>query len=129
MKFPDTLTVKRPIYKGSKIVGSKDDPVPARFYGPLAVQLEGEATNYSKASYAVSHRASGLRVLGELTLQQAIRIAKQLQSDEGWNDPRLTEGHKRETAELFARMADLVLQAKRDHGADADWNLRKKWRM
>jgi hypothetical protein len=126
MKLSDTLMIKRPVYKRGKSV---DEAVPAKFYGPLAVHLFSEATNYSKASYSISHRATGLRVLGDLTLQQAQRIAKQLQGDEGWNEPRLADGRTPETAELFDRMRDLVLQAKRDHSADSDYNLRKKWRM
>jgi hypothetical protein len=131
MKLSDTLTIKRPVYKRGKHVKGQaiDEQVPAKFYGPLAVHLFSEATNYSKASYSLTHRATGLRILGELTLQQAQRIAKQLQGDEGWSDERLAHGRTVATKELFDRMRDLVLQAKRDHGADADYNLRKKWRM
>jgi hypothetical protein len=129
MNFPETLTIKVSKRVSARKTVVVDEQVPARFYGPLAVKKDSDATKYSKASYSITHRPTGLRVAGELNLNQAIRIAKQLQDMPEWNEPSLGEGRTAANTALFDRLRDAVVEAKRDHDADHDYNIRRKWRI
>jgi hypothetical protein len=129
MQFPDTVTIKVQKRVSARKTITVEEQHPARFYGPLAVRKTCDATNYSKASYNITHRATGLRVLDELNLQQAIRIAKDLQDLPEWADETLGEGRTIGNSFVFDRLREAVLDAKRRHGADADHNLRRKWRL
>lgn len=129
MQFPDTVTIKVQKRVSARKTITVEEQHPARFYGPLAVRMEAEATKRSKASYGVTHRATGLRVVGEVNLQQAIRIAKDLQDMPEWNEPTLGEGRTIGNTAIMDRLREATLDARRRHGADADYNLRRKWRM
>jgi hypothetical protein len=128
MNFSDTLTIKVNHRISARKSVVKDEQVPAKFYGPLAVKKDSDATTYHKAQYSISHRATGLRVAGELNINQAIRMAKQLQDMPEWNED-LSEGRTIGNSHVFDKLREAVVEAKRDHGADHDYNIRRKWRI
>jgi hypothetical protein len=128
MNFPDTVTIKVQKRVSARKTITVEEQHPARFYGPLAVRCEREATTYHKASYNVTHRATGLRVVADCTLHQAIRIAKDLQDMPEWAED-LSEGRTIANSHVFDRLREAMLDARRRHGADADFNLRRKWRL
>jgi hypothetical protein len=129
MQFPDTVTIKVQKRVSARKTITVEEQHPARFYGPLAVRCEREASTHHKASYNVTHRATGLRVVADCTLQQAIRIAKDLQDLPEWAEPTLGEGRTIGNSHVFDKLAEAVRKAKWVHDADADYNLRRKWRI
>lgn len=112
MNLTDTIDITVRVYKGKKTVSAKET-VPAKVYGPLA--LHKDICTGKRQLWRVTHIATGLRVLGELPLNAAIAIVKELKGLPEWQDPRLADGYCAGTTALFDKLVAAVKEAQRFH--------------
>lgn len=118
MNLTDTIDIKVTAYekKGRKRVAVvKTKTVPAKHYGPLALHHDVQqymGRGKSRQLWKVSHRATGLRIVGELPLDQARDIAKRIKDMPEWWDRRIGDGRTAETAALFDKLQIAVLEVK-----------------
>lgn len=82
MKLTDTVDVS--MYTAAK---RWKEPTPAKVYGPLAVHKD--LVQGKRQLWRITHVASGMRVLGELTLKAAVTITKELKDLPEWQEPTL----------------------------------------
>ena len=116
MKLTDTIKIrctvtKRDGRKRIETVEMLDEP--CKLYGPLALHKDFHAGRVQL--WKITHVATGLRVVGEIPLKPAVAIVKELKDLPEWHDPRIHEGHTAETAPLFNKLRDVVLEARDFH--------------
>ena len=116
MKLTDTIQIRvaRWERKGRKQVQVTElADEPAKIYGPLALHKDFHAGRIQL--WRITHIGTGLRVIGEIPLKAAVAIVKELKDLPEWHDPRIHEGHTAETAPLFNKLRDVVLEARNFH--------------
>lgn len=89
------------------------EPTPAKVYGPLAVHKD--IVQGKRQLWRITHVASGMRVLGELTLKAAVAIAKELQAMPEWSEPTLCTDEP--DRQVLAKLACAVREARDFHTA------------
>lgn len=102
MKLTDTIKIrctvtKRDGRKRIETVEMLDEP--CKLYGPLALHKDFHAGKIQL--WKITHVATGLRVIGEVKLDEAVSIIKQVKGLPEWNDPRLGEGMNAGNKALF----------------------------
>lgn len=108
MRLTDTIHVRM-----STVAKRWLEPTPAKIYGALAVHKD--IVQGKRQLWRITHVASGMRVLGELTLKAAVAMAKELQALPEWAEPTLcTDDPDRQ---ILSKLACAVREARDFHTA------------
>lgn len=108
MKLTDTIHVS--MHTAAK---RWKESISAKCYGPIAVHKD--LVQGKRQLWRITHAASGMRVLGELTLKAAVAIAKELQDMPEWAEPTLcTDDPDRK---ILSKLACAVREARDFHTA------------
>jgi hypothetical protein len=112
MKLTDTIKIrctvtKRDGRKRIETVEMLDEP--CKLYGPLALHKDFHAGRVQL--WKITHVATGLRVMGEVKLDEAVSIIKQVKDLPEWHDPRLAEGVNAGNKALFDGLVVAIRKA------------------
>ena len=106
MKLTDTIQTRI-----STVAKREWETQPAKIYGPLAVHKD--IVQGRQQLWRITHVASGMRVLGELTLKASVAITKELQGMPEWQEPTLcTDDPDRK---VLSKLANAVREARDFH--------------